>query len=123
MAGDATVTDIVSWLSPADTGHADSAADLEVEQKVAGRRGDGASQAQPPRQPLAEELATVELQGRGDDKPQFVDQALLEERSGQRNAPVHADIFAGLPLELGDELDKAAIDDAGVGPGCFRRRR
>ncbi len=73
--------------------------------------------------PVVEELATVDAQDRGDDKPQFVDQALFEERLGQCDAPVHADIVAGLLLQLGDELDKAAVDDLGVGPGFFRRCR
>lgn len=59
-------------------GHTDSAAHLEVEQKVTGRRGDVASQSQPPRQPFVEELASVHVQGRGDDKAQFVDHALFE---------------------------------------------
>jgi hypothetical protein len=51
------------------TGEADSAANLEIEQKVTGRGGDVASQSQSPRQSLGEELATVDLQGRGDDEP------------------------------------------------------
>jgi hypothetical protein len=102
-------------VAPNET--ADSAAHLEVEQKVTGRRGDMASQSQPPRQPPVEELATVHVQGRGDDKPQFVDQALFEQRLGQCDAPVHADITAGPLPQLGDELDQAAIDDRGIGPG------
>ena len=46
-----------------------------------------------------------------------------EERLGQRNAPVHADVLAGLLLQFCDELDQVTIDDPAVGPGFFRRRR
>ena len=48
----------------------------------------------------------MHVQGRGDDQPQLVDQAPLEQRLGQRDAPVHPDITAGPPLQLGDELGR-----------------
>ena len=68
-----------------------------------------------------EELSSVHVQRRGDDKPQFVDQALFEQRLGQRDAPMHADITAGALLQLGDELGKPTIDDRRVRPGLSRR--
>jgi hypothetical protein len=57
----------------AKTGTHGSAADLEVEQKVAGRRLDVAGQRQSPRQPPVEELPAVHVHGRRNDKAQLVD--------------------------------------------------
>ena len=56
-------------------------------------------------------------------EPQFVDEAQFEERLGECDAPMDADIIAGPLPQLGDERDKVAVGDAGVGPGRFRRRR
>ena len=75
-----------------------------------------ASQCQPPRHTPVEELATVHVDGRGDDEPQFVDQAVFEQRLGQRDAPVYPDIAAGLLLQVGHEFEQLAIDDRSVGP-------
>ena len=59
------------------------------------------------------------MEGRGDDKPQFVDQSLFEQRLGQCDAPMHADVSAGPLPQLADELDEATIDDRSIGPGFF----
>ena len=53
---------------------------------------------------MIEEPPAPQLHGWGDYKSQFVNQALLEERSGQRDAAVNSDVATGLPLEIGDEL-------------------
>ena len=71
---------------------------------------------------IRDRLLAVHVQGRGDDKTQFVDEALFEQRLGQCDAPVHPDITAGSPLQLGDELEKGVVDDCGVRPGLSGRR-
>jgi hypothetical protein len=82
-----------------------------------------AGQGQPPRQPLVEQLPAVHVQSRGDDKPQFVNQARLEQRVSQRDAPVHPDIAAGPLLEPGHELAYVSVNDRRVGPAFAGRRR
>src|ERR1700730_2110339 len=55
----------------------ESVRDPEVQQEVAGRRGDMAVQRQTPRQRPVEQLSTVHVYGRGDNEPQFVDHPRL----------------------------------------------
>ena len=69
---------------------------------------------QPLRQSLVEELPALHVHCRCDHQPQLVDQVLLEQRLGEGDAPVHADITAGPLLQIGDELGEPTVDDRGV---------
>ena len=64
------------------------------------------------------------MQGGGDDEAEIVDELGLEQRLGERDAPVHADVTARLLLELGDERDEVAFNDGSSSPPmaeCGRR--
>ena len=73
-----------------------------------------AGQRQSPGQPPVEEFSAVHVHGRGDDQPEFVDQAGLEEGLGEGDAPVHPDVISGPLLQFSDEFGQAAIDDPDV---------
>ncbi|MGW5365247.1 hypothetical protein [Actinopolymorpha pittospori] len=60
---------------------------------------------------------------RRDDEPEFVDDVGSKQRSGDRDAPVDADIAARPGLQVPHEIDQLSVDHARVGSLAFERRR
>ena len=59
---------------------------------------------------MIEEPSPSQLHGRRDHESELVNQALLEERLGQRDAAVDPDVATGLAFEIGDKLGETVID-------------
>jgi len=72
---------------------------------------------------VIEQPSPLSVHGRGDHKSEFVNQARLEERLGQRDAAVDPDVATGLTLEIGDELGETVTDDRTTRPPLLERRR
>ena len=60
---------------------------------------------------MIEEPSPLRAHDWGDHKPEFVDQALVEERLGQRNTAVDPDVATRLTLEIDDERDETGAND------------
>jgi hypothetical protein len=69
------------------------------------------------RRDRAVEEAGAGAEGDGEDQEVVaVDQARREEGLGEDDAAVDLELAAGLALQLGDRLDRVALDQGGAGP-------
>ena len=71
---------------------------------------------------VVEQACTRARHDRVDLQAHLVEQIRVQKRFDERGTPVHADVLAGLLLQLGDRLGEVAADEArAIGRSPWRR--
>ena len=94
-----------------------------IDEQIAGRRGRASDRFEPKGRQPVEESSSAAGDPRRDHEPEFIHDVCGEQRLGDRNTGVNADIASRPILQVPHEFNQPAVDHARIGPLPVERRR